>query len=174
VAIHLLASVLSATAALLRMSIHQGLAAWSEARQSFELRSPERAVRCCRKYELCLPLGPQTPRLAEASAAVAQEAAAGILGNLGAVGLVFAEVPGDCKIAEDCLGPAEVGDLAQRSAVSRRVRCCATVAAVGARNIPQPIKAPQEVQYSCRSGGFEEAVGVVVASEGTGSLSCSS
>jgi hypothetical protein len=105
---------------------------------------------------------------------VAQEAAAEILGNLDAVGLGFAEVPGDCKIAEDCLGPAEAGGLVQRSAASRRVRCCATVAAVGARSIPPPTEALQEVQCSFRLGGFEEAVGVVVASEGTESLSCSS
>ena len=105
---------------------------------------------------------------------MAQEVAAEILGNLGAVGLVFAKVPGDYKIAEDCLGPAEVGGSAQRSAASRHVRCCAAVAAVGARSIPPPTKAPQEVQCSCRLGVFEEVVGVVVASEGTGSLSCSS
>jgi hypothetical protein len=105
---------------------------------------------------------------------VAQEAAAEILGNPGAVGLVFAEVPGDYKTAEDCLEPAEVGGLAQRSAASRRVCYCATAAAVGERNILPPTKAPQEVQCSCRLGGFEEVVGVVVASEGTESLSCSS
>ena len=69
---------------------------------------------------------------------------------------------------------AEVGGSAQRSAASRHVGCYASVAAVGARSIPQPIRAPQEVLCSCRLGVFEEVVGVAVASEGTGSLSCSS
>lgn len=111
--------------------------------------------------------------LAEPPVAVAQEAAAGFLGN-DAVGLVFAKDPGGCRIAEDCLGPAEVGGSAQRSAASRHVRCRVTVADVGARSIPQPTRAPREVLCSCRLGVFEEVVGVVVASEGTGSLSCSS
>ena len=77
-------------------------------------------------------------------------------------------------MAEDCLGPTEVVGSAQRSAVSRHVGCCVAVAAAGARSIPQLTRAPQEALYSCRSGVFEEVVGVVAASEGTESLSCSS
>lgn len=58
--------------------------------------------------------------------------------------------------------------------MSSHVRWDAIVAAVGARNIPQQIKAPREVLCSCRSEVFEEVAGVAVASEGTESLSCSS
>jgi hypothetical protein len=84
-----------ATVALLRMSNHQDLAAWPEVRQSFELPGPEWAVRCCRKYGLRSLLEPQKLSLAERPVAVAQEAAAGFLGNLDAVDLVFAKDPGD-------------------------------------------------------------------------------
>lgn len=125
-------------------------------------------------YELRSPLEPRKLGLAEPPVAVAQEAAAGFLGNDDFVDLVSAEDPGGCRIAEDCLGPVAAGGSAQRSAASTHVRCCATVAAVGARSIPQRTGAPQEVLCSCRLGVFEEAVGVVVASEGTESLSCSS
>ena len=77
------------------MSTHQDLAAWPEVRRSFELAGLQWAVRCCRKYGLRSPPEPQKLTLAERPVAVAQEAAAGFLGNLDAVGLVFAKYPGD-------------------------------------------------------------------------------
>jgi hypothetical protein len=46
-------------------------------------------------YELRSPQGPQKLGLGERFVAVVQEAAAGFLGNLDAVDLVFAKDPGD-------------------------------------------------------------------------------